>query len=117
VWVEPRWVQEGSQWVFYEGHWTLPVAVTPTAVYEPPPAPAPPVVATIAPPAEIVEVRPAIPFAGAIWIGGHWHWTGAQYVWVAGRWSAPRAGFAWVPGHWRRGGGTWTYVPGHWRHV
>jgi hypothetical protein len=115
VWVEPRWVPQAGQWVFYEGYWNNPVVVTPSTVYQPTPRPAQPIEARFAPPAPIVEVRPALPFHGAAWIAGHWHWTGAQYVWMAGSWSAPRRGYVWVPGHWQPAGPHWRFVPGRWR--
>jgi len=86
--IEPRWVQAGGRWVFYEGYWAPTVAPAPSVVYEPPP-PIEPIVAIVAPPAPIVEVRPALPFAGAIWVPGHWHWTTVQYVWLAGRRQRP----------------------------
>ena len=114
VWVEPRWVQESAQWVFYEGYWNNPVEVTPSVVYQPAP-PAQPVLVTVAPPRRVAEVRPAVPFPGAVWIGGHWHWTGAQYVWVGGSWSAPHRGYVWVPERWHQVGHQWRFEPGHWR--
>jgi hypothetical protein len=113
VWVEPRWVPEGSQWVYYEGQWGAPAVVTPGVIYEPPPPQ--PIEVMVAPPPPIVEVRPALPFGGAVWIPGYWHWGGARYVWVGGRWSAPRPGFAWVEPRWQHAGPHWQFVPGHWR--
>jgi YXWGXW repeat-containing protein len=89
----------------------------PVVVYEPPPAPLQPLVATLAPPPLIAEVRPAVPSPGVVWIPGFWSWTGGQYVWVAGRWSVPRPGFVWVASRWRPTGRHWRYVPGHWRHA
>jgi len=114
TWVEPQWVPQGGQWVYYEGYWAAPVAAAPPVVYEPP-TPPQPIVATIAPPASIVEVRPAAPFPNAIWIPGNWYWSGGRYSWVAGRWSAPHRGHAWVPGRWQRHGHEWRFAPGHWR--
>jgi WXXGXW repeat (2 copies) len=116
VWVDPRWVQEGGQWVFYDGQWVPQAEITPGAVYEPPAPPPKPIEATIAPPVPIVEVPPPVPFVGAVWISGYWHWAGARYVWVGGRWSAPRPGFAWVEPRWQHAGPHWRFVPGHWRH-
>ena len=68
-------------------------------------------------PAPIVEIRPAVPFAGAVWLPGYWHWAGARHVWVGGNWSAPRAGFVWAPHHWEHVGAQRRFVPGHWRRV
>ena len=115
VWIEPRWVPAGGQWVFSEGYWGEP---QPTAVvYEPPPPPSEPIIATVAPPPLIAEVRPPVPTPGFVWIPGFWSWTGAQYVWVAGRGPAPRPGFVWVTPHWTPVGHKWRYVPGYWRPV
>jgi WXXGXW repeat (2 copies) len=116
AWVEPRWVQQtGGRWGFYEGYWAPTVAPAPSVAYEPVPPPVEPVVVTVAPPAPIVEVRPAVPFAGAIWIPGYWQWSGVQHVWLAGRWSAPRPGFVWVGARWRHAGPQWRFEPGYWR--
>jgi hypothetical protein len=43
-------------------------------------------------PAPYVEVVPAIPFPGALWIGGYWGWGGGQRQWVPGRWEQPHHG-------------------------
>lgn len=72
-------------------------------------------VVDIAPPAPYVEVVPAIPFAGAVWIGGYWGWRGGRHAWVGGRWEQPRPGYGWRPhawvqqsGHWHLRGGGWV---------
>lgn len=116
-WVPARWVHEpNGQWTFYAGRWVMPSPTSaPIEVYDPGPAPAQPVVVQVAPPAPRVEVRPAMPFAGAVWIPGYWQWNGVRHVWVAGRWSAPRAGWHWQPNHWRHTPRGWIWVPGHWR--
>lgn len=85
----------------------------------PPPEPMPGeavIVSPSAPPAPIVEVVPAMPYAGAIWIGGYWGWNQGRHVWVPGRYVAPRAGYRWEPhrwvqgprGHWHLRGGGWV---------
>lgn len=115
VWTPARWDRAGRRWVYYEGYWEDSAPAAPTSVYDPP-APGPEEV-EVAPPPPIAELRPAIPFAGAIWIGGDWHWDGHRHVWIAGRWSAARPGQDWAPGHWAKGPrGHWHHVPGHWRH-
>lgn len=114
-WVHARWVNEGGTWVFYEGHWAINQPTSSTYIYEP--APAQEVIVREAPPEPIVEVRPATPFAGAVWIPGYWHWNGYRHVWVGGHWSAPRAGFVWEPHHWVRSPGGWRWAPGHWRRM
>jgi hypothetical protein len=88
-------------------------------VYPQPVQPAPydgdEVVVDVAPPAPYVEVVPAIPYAGAVWIGGYWGWRGGRHAWVPGRWERPRAGYVWRPhvwvsqrGHWHLRGGGWV---------
>jgi hypothetical protein len=116
-WVQARWVQRGGGWVFYEGHWAMNQPTQPTYVYEPGPAPAQEVVVDQAPPPQVVEARPAAPFAGAVWIPGYWYWNGARHVWVGGHWSAPRNGWVWQRAEWVRGpAGRWHYHPGRWIH-
>jgi YXWGXW repeat-containing protein len=109
-WVHARWVNEGGQWVFFENQ-----PPSPTYVYDPGPAPVQEEVVTEAPPAPIVEVRPAVPFAGAVWIPGYWRWGGRNHFWVGGHWSAPRAGWSWEPNHWEHTPRGWIHRPGHWR--
>lgn len=69
-----------------------------------------------APPARRVVVnRPAQPYAGAIWVDGHYQWNGAQYVWVQGYWQQPRAGYTYVQPTWVRQGNGYVYRQGTWR--
>jgi hypothetical protein len=144
VWVAGYWAWRGGRQVWIPGYWSLPprpgyVWIEPRWVpravsgssptvtgvsrsrprwsTNPPPPPPEPIIATVAPPPLIAEVRPPVPTPGFVWIPGFWSWTGAQYVWVAGRWSAPRPGFVWVTAHWRPVGHKGRYVPGHWRQV
>jgi WXXGXW repeat (2 copies) len=114
-WVQARWVNEGGQWTFFEGHWAMNQPTQPTYVYDPGPAPAQEEVVQQAPPEPIVEVRPAAPFGGAVWIPGYWHWNGNRHMWVGGHWSAPRAGWSWEPNHWQQTPRGWVHVRGHWR--
>jgi hypothetical protein len=114
VWEPARWVAENGQWAFYAGHWRL--AAPPVAeVYQPPPAPAQPVVVDAAPPAPIVEVRPASPWANGVWLPGYYHWNGVRHFWVSGRWSLPYAGHTWEPHRWAFEGGRYRFYHGHWR--
>jgi hypothetical protein len=107
-------VNQGGAWVFYEGNWHPALPPSPTVVYEPAPSPRE-VVAEVAPPQELVEVRPRAPFVGAVWIAGYWTWQAGRHVWVGGRWSAPRRGCRWQPHRWERTGkGGWRMVPGRW---
>lgn len=114
-WEQARWVNEGGRWVYFEGHWVVSQPTSPSYVYEPAPAPAQETVVEAAPPADIVEVRTAAPFAGAVWIPGYWHWNGNRHMWVGGHWSAARAGMVWEPHHWQRTPHGWRDVPGRWR--
>ena len=75
---------------------------------------APGVVVDAPPPAPYMEVVPAIPFAGAIWIGGYWGWNGGRHEWVPGRWEHPRPGYAWRPHAWVHQGGRWHLHEGGW---
>ena len=72
------------------------------------------VVVDIAPPAPYVEVVPAIPFPGAVWIGGYWGWSSGRHHWVPGRWDRPRPGYAWRPYGWAPQGGRWHLHGGGW---
>ena len=74
----------------------------------------PVVVTDVAPPAPYVEVVPVMPFAGALWIGGYWGWSGGRHHWVSGRWEHPRAGYGWSPHRWEQRGGHWQLHPGGW---
>jgi len=66
-------------------------------------------------PAEPVYVRPAAPYAGAVWVEGEWAWNGGRYVYVHGYWARPRPGAVWIRGHWAQTPRGWRWRPGHWR--
>lgn len=68
-----------------------------------------------APPAVRVTVKPARPFAKAVWMAGHWAWRGKKYVWVSGKWVKPRSGYVYVPGQWVKKRRGWVWVGGHWK--
>ena len=114
-WVDARWVPEGGRYQYFEGHWAMNQPTQSTYVYDPGPAPAQEMVVQTAPPPDIVEVRPAAPFGGAVWIGGYWHWNGTRHTWVGGHWSAPRAGYRWESARWERTPRGWVHRPGGWR--
>ena len=69
----------------------------------------------VAPPPARQEIIPPRPAPKAVWIPGHWKWTGSGYKWVPGHWVLKPAGKAWVPGHWKKTGHGWVWIPGHWR--
>ncbi len=60
-------------------------------------------------------VRPAPPYANAVWIDGEWAWRGGRYEYIRPHYVTPRRGRAWVPGRWTttRKGNVW--VKGRWR--
>jgi len=72
------------------------------------------VVVDVAPPAPYVEVVPALPYPGAIWIGGYWGWSGGRHQWVPGRWEHGRPGYHWRPHAWVNQGGRWQLHGGGW---
>jgi WXXGXW repeat (2 copies) len=71
-------------------------------------------VVMVAPPPLQVDVIPAPPQAGYVWLGGYWNWVGGRHEWVSGHWSAPRPGYHWVGYEWVRQGDGWRLRPGHW---
>jgi hypothetical protein len=79
------------------------------------PAGAPVVVTDVAPPPLYVEPVPPVPFAGAVWIGGYWGWSGGRHAWVPGRWEHPRPGYTWEPHRWENHAGRWELHGGRWR--
>jgi hypothetical protein len=115
VWQPESYVRENGAWVRRPGYWrpVQPTAAVP--VYEP--VAQQPCEADMAPPPPVVEVQPAAPVVGAVWIPGYWQWTGRRHNWVAGRWSAPRPGYVWVAQRWDRHGNRWASAPGHWQVV
>lgn len=89
--------------------------VAPAPVAVGPDMPAGVVYAPVAPPAPRVEVIPAVPYPGAVWIDGYWNWSGGRHVWVPGRYARPQPGYRWQPRHWeRRPGGDWSLRGGTW---
>ena len=63
-----------------------------------------------------VEVIPAEPGVGFVWIRGYWGYRGNSYAWVAGRWERPAEGYrVWVAERWQHDRNGWYLVPGHWR--
>jgi hypothetical protein len=66
------------------------------------------------PPPRKVEVKSPPPGAKAIWVEGHWKWTGSQYVWVPGHWVKKPKG-QWVAGHWKKTPHGWKWKKGHWK--
>lgn len=71
-------------------------------------------VADVPPPAPYGEVVPAVPYAGAVWIGGYWGWRSGRHHWVPGYWDRPRHGYYWRPHRWEPIGGRWHLWGGGW---
>lgn len=87
------------------------VAPAPYAVA---PYPGPAVVATVPPPAPMVEPVGVAPYPGYIWISGFWGWGGGRYVWHGGHWAPPRPGYRWVPHRWVHQPDGWHGEGGRW---
>jgi hypothetical protein len=69
-----------------------------------------------APPPLRVEVQPAMPGPGVVWIGGGWFWEGGRWRWQHGRWDhPPHPGAHWVAHHYEFRGGRHVFVRGGWR--
>ncbi len=85
-------------------------------VVYPQPAPdEPEIIVGVAPPAPYVEVIAVAPFAGAVWIGGYWGWSGGRHNWVPGRYERARPGYRWEPHRWNQGPrGDWRLRGGGW---
>jgi hypothetical protein len=112
----PLWALALSGCVVAPYPYARPVAYYPAYTAQPVVAPAmePIAVVDVAPPAPYVEVVPAVPFVGALWIGGYWGWNGGRHQWVPGRYEHPRAGYAWQPHAWVQQGGHWQLHSGGW---
>jgi hypothetical protein len=70
----------------------------------------------VRPPGDRVEVIPAAPGVGFVWIRGWWMYRGTDFIWVPGRWDRPAEGRKeWVAHHWAHDSHGWYLVEGHWR--
>jgi hypothetical protein len=76
----------------------------------------PPLLVNEPPPRAMVEVRPPVPFYGAVWIGGYYEHRHNSYHWVPGRYvKPPHRGARWIPGRWKHHRRGWGWHEGHWR--
>ncbi|MDR7333632.1 hypothetical protein [Roseateles asaccharophilus] len=75
---------------------------------------APVVVVDAPPPPQQVEVMPAMPYPGAVWINGYWGWRGGRHHWVPGYYERPRSGYRYEPNRWESRGGRWHLRMGGW---
>ncbi len=67
-----------------------------------------------------VDMRPGVPFRGAVWIEGHYAYRYGNYVWMPGRYMKPPYENAiWVPGSWKNHRRGWKWEEGRWekRHM
>ena len=91
---------------------TVPVYTAPASADAPMIVQSPPLIPATQP----LENIPAQPAPGAVWIAGHYNFTGTSYAWEPGRWETPPAGMsAWVPPSWQPQGNGYVYVRGHWQ--
>jgi len=72
------------------------------------------VYARSAPPPVRADDRGERPYRRAIWVNGHWEWTGAEYVWVSGRWTRSREGYRYVQPRYVERNDSWVVMPGFW---
>ncbi len=113
-WVAGHWERRDGSWVWREGHFAAEF-VAPPNLSGPPVE----VIASEAPPADIVEVQPPVPGADYFWVGGHWHWNHG-WVWINGRFERHpefHGGERWEAGKWERRGGSWVWREGHFANV
>jgi hypothetical protein len=112
-WLPARWERDAfGRWIFREGHWSMGAQRVDYGYYDA--APAASAYVNVAPPAPIVEARPIMPYAGAVWMPGYWNWNGYRHVWIGGRWSAPRPGWSFAPHAWHHTPRGWVHGGGHW---
>ena len=70
---------------------------------------------TSPPPPPIQEARTRSPSPTATWVGGYWHWTGAEYAWIPGHWETAPAGASWYAPRYVQTEGGYLYEPGGWK--
>ena len=80
--------------------------------------PAPSVIVTVAPPADVDELPPEqVPTGDNVqWISGYWSWDeeANDYLWVSGVWRDVPPGRRWVPAYWAQVTGGFQFVSGFW---
>ncbi|MCP3139141.1 hypothetical protein [Pyxidicoccus xibeiensis] len=70
--------------------------------------------APTAPPELPAENPTPRPFAGAVWVNGHWFWDGDEWRYNPGTWIAPMAGYRFINGYWEQDSQGWRWVSGGW---
>ena len=70
-----------------------------------------------APTSQPYEQMPPQPSRDAVWVRGHYEYTGNGYQWVAGRWDIPPSGMhTWIEPTWQpAANGGYIYTRGHWQ--
>nr|MDP2192320.1 hypothetical protein [Rhodoferax sp.] len=68
---------------------------------------------SIAPPAPLYEVAPAVA-PGYIWVPGYWAWNVDRHVWIRGRTVVQRVGYRWEPDRWEQRDRVYYRYPGRW---
>ncbi len=68
---------------------------------------------SIAPPAPLIEVAPAMA-PGYVWAPGYWAWHADRHVWVRGRTIVQRVGYRWEPDVWEQRDRAYYRHPGRW---
>jgi hypothetical protein len=66
----------------------------------------------IAPPTPVVEIVPASPGSGYVWVPGRYNYNGGRYVWAGG--SYQRHAGRYCNGHWRHDARGYVWVDGRW---
>jgi hypothetical protein len=90
-----------------------PVYVQPPVYVEPQPQY---VYVQQAPPAIIVERRPAAPSAAHIWVDGYWNWENQRYTWQAGSYQLPpQPDVIWVAPRYENDAKGYRFTPGQWK--
>jgi hypothetical protein len=66
-------------------------------------------------PIETVQIRPAMPYANAVWIDKEWAWKEGRYSEVPGYYREPRLYRTHYVGQWENTPRGHRYVKGRWR--
>ena len=105
-WIPGYWHWSGTAWAWLAGWWRVPEADVARELTVRAPA---------APPAAKSERVAVTPAPGAVWIPGHWMWSGSAWEWGEGGWRLPPGpGYRWQSPEWRRVPSGFVFIPGQW---